>query len=110
MKDIDSKREILVKENVRNNEKEIVELKKILSILMTLIRESLNCGWKLKKRVKWPIVQLYTRKVIHKVKVWVKTEEKLSRVAYGQRSMKREGVLICEPEQGTMLREDDEEY
>lgn len=71
---MESKRKRLEKQDVRNNEKEIVELNKILRILMKLLRESLNCGWKIRKRVKFPIVHIYPRKVIQIVKLWFKIE------------------------------------
>jgi hypothetical protein len=40
----------------------------------------------LKKKVKWPIVQLFERNLRHKFDAWMKMEEKLINVEYGKQS------------------------
>lgn len=53
---------------------------------------------------------MYEKKIKHKLSDWLKTEEEeLSEAKYGQRSKSEETkVRICEPEQGTILGEDDD--
>lgn len=79
-------------------------------LLQERTREDQRCGWKLKKKVKWPIVQLFARKLRHIFDVWMKTEEKLLKVEYRKPSFGAGQIVHnCEPKQGAMLREDDEE-
>ena len=42
-------------------------------------------GWNLRKNVKWPIKELYEKKLKHRLSVWLKiTKEELSEAEYGQ--------------------------
>jgi hypothetical protein len=64
-------------------DREIVELKEQLSVMMKLLQEKVKedqrYGWNLKKKVKWPIVQLYVRKLRqrlkHRLNAWIREEE-----------------------------------
>ena len=55
---------------------EMTQLKERLSVLKELLQENTkdhNYGWKIKRRVKWPILTLFVRKLKHRINVWLKT-------------------------------------
>jgi hypothetical protein len=75
-------------------DRDIVEMKEQLSVMMKLLQERVEedqrSGWILKQKVKWPIKQLIARKLRHILEVWLKTEGIFSEVDYGQRSLEDE--------------------
>jgi hypothetical protein len=90
------------------NETEVVRLKERLSVMMKPLKEIIKkhhrCGWKLRRRVIWPIVQLFSRKLKHRFDVWMNIEEKLRKIEYGKKSFgARKIVHICELEQRAMV-------
>ena len=79
----------------------------------------------MKRKVKWPIMHLCMKKLMHKMNVFLTTEEKLKKkrkhklsawieeeklkaVEFKQRTMTKEEVHICEPKQGLFLGEEDD--
>ena len=62
-------------------------------------KEDKKNGWILVKKVKWPIRELYERKLKHNLSAWLKKEEaELSEAEYGKRSIGEEmEVDICQP-------------
>jgi hypothetical protein len=63
-------------------DRELVELKERLSIIMELLQESnedQRQGWNVRKKVKWPIVHLFMKKLMHIMNVFLRTEEKLKK-------------------------------
>ena len=87
---------------------ELVEVKMKISILDKLLQEQEETyqwhGWKLRKKVTWPVIELYEGNIRHRLK-----EEYISEAKHGQRSIsEEEKAHICEPKQGTVLHEDDE--
>ena len=66
------------------------QLKERLSLMVKLLQERIEenqrCGWKLRKRVKWPIVQLFARNLRqnlrHRLSAWIIKEEKLREDEY----------------------------
>jgi hypothetical protein len=84
-------------------------------LLQKKIEENQRQGWNLKKRVKWHVMQLFARKLRrslrslkHRLSALLK-KEKLRGVEFRQRSLTEEEVHFCEPEQGGILGEDEEE-
>ena len=69
-----------------------------LDMLMELLQKNEECEWNVKQKVKWPIVQLYTRNLKHKFSIWLKEEKKLIKDEFKQRPVLEVGVCICEPE------------
>lgn len=56
---------------------EIDEVKMKFDIVEMILQEQNNdedqqCGWKLRNRVKWPIRELYERKLRHMLSAWLK--------------------------------------
>ena len=77
-------------------DQELTEIRRHLSLLMELLqkKEEDPClGWKLKRKVKWHALQQKQRK----------KKEGLSRIE------SKEEVHICEPKQGVILGQDDED-
>ena len=83
-------------------DREIVEMKIHLSVLMELLHENeedQRYGWILRKRrVKWPMLQV---KLKHRLSAWLRKE--LRETEYELRG------CICEPKQGPILREESKE-
>jgi hypothetical protein len=53
-----------------------------LGIIMELLHESnedQRCVWNVKTKVKWPIVHLFMRKLMHNKNVFLSTEEKMKK-------------------------------
>ena len=75
------------REKVKKNEMDEVKMK--LNIVEMLVQEQENdedqqWGWKLRKRVMWPVKELYERKLRHRLSAWLKTlEEELMEAKYG---------------------------
>lgn len=95
-------------EKVRRHE--MVEAKMKLSIAKMLLYEQVDkdqwYGWKLRKKIKCLVKELYERKLRHKMSGWLKKEEaELNGTKYGKRSME---VYISGPKQGPILGEDNE--
>jgi hypothetical protein len=67
--------------------REITELKGKLSVIMKLLHEWMEedqkCGWRMKKKVKWPIKHLYERNLRQWFNVWMKIEEEINGTEYG---------------------------
>ena len=65
----------------REFDMQIFFIKERFSIMMELLQkkedeENMIYEWKLKKRVRWLIVQLFVRKLGNIFNVWIKTEDK----------------------------------
>ncbi|KAH9314000.1 hypothetical protein KI387_022627, partial [Taxus chinensis] len=59
-------------------EKETNEIKERLNLVMELLQGEQNqsCGWKIKKKVKWPLAWLLLRKLGHIMIALIKEERK----------------------------------
>jgi hypothetical protein len=93
-------------------DKELIELKERLSMIMKLLKEENHgYGWNLRRKVKWPIEQLYVRKLRHRLKhrldAWIK-EPELREVEYRKSLEAGPTVHFCELKQGVVLGEEDE--
>jgi hypothetical protein len=69
--------------------------------------EDQRCAWILKKKVKWPIVQFFSRNIRHIFNFWLKTEKRLREYEYRNSLEVGQAVHICEPKHGAMLGEDE---
>lgn len=85
-------------ENVRKD-----EVNTNLNIVEMLLQEQKNdkdqqCGWELKKRVKWYVRELYERKLMQRLSTWLNmVEEEISEVEYEKGFISEEvEVYICE--------------
>jgi hypothetical protein len=76
-------------------------------------------GWKMKKKVKWTIVHLFVKKLMHRMNAFIITEENLRKKRRHMLSalLKEEELKVaeyerrihyCEPGQGSFLGEDDD--
>ena len=79
------------------------QIKHLEQLLQKEIREDLKYGVNVKKRVKWPVMRLFSKKLMQNMSIWMKEEKKTSR------SKHREEVHFCEPEEGSILGKDDDE-
>lgn len=89
-------------------DREVTELKKRLSEVTELLHEEATeghyYGWKLKRKVQWPVKRLYARSLKNKLSVWVKREKSLRAADYEE-----EVHILCEHEQGVYLDEEKED-
>jgi hypothetical protein len=86
--------------------REMIELKVRLNYVEQLLQEyeeNQRCGWIMKKKARWPIKQLIAREQRHRLKACLKKVEALKIVECEVE------VHYCEPEQGSILGEDDDE-
>ena len=80
------------------------ELRERINKLGELLQKKIEgCGWRLRKKSKWPIRKLQERNLKYNLKVQVKGEEKLKEAKYGM------GIHYCEHEQGSILGEEEED-
>ena len=86
-------------------DRELIELKERLSLVTELFQEgnaeNQLCGWKLRRKMKLPIENLYAKNLKHKFSVWVNEEENLNAVDHEE-----EVHIICDSEQGVYLDEE----
>jgi hypothetical protein len=59
------------------------------------------------EEAKWPIVQLFAINLRHRMNFWLKIEERLREAEYKKSLEVGQVVHFCEPEQGTILGEDE---
>ena len=72
-----------------------VEIRERLGELKELLQKKIEeCGWRIRKKAKWPIRKLQERILKYRLKVSVKKEVKLKEAKYEVE------VHYCEPEQG----------
>jgi hypothetical protein len=64
-------------------DKEMVELKAQLNYVKQLLQKKVDenhrQGWNVRKKVKWPIVHLFMKKLMHMMNVFIKIEKKLEK-------------------------------
>ena len=81
----------------------LVKIRQRLGELKELLQKKIEeCGWRIRKKAKWPIRKLQERNLKYRLKVSIKNEVKLKEVEYEVE------VHYCEPEQGKMLGEEDD--
>lgn len=84
-------------------ELKLVEIKERLSRLKEILQKKIErCGWRMKKKSKWPIRKLQERNSKCRLNIWVNNEEKFKEAKYEVE------VHYCEPEQESILREKEE--
>lgn len=82
----------------------MAEIRERLGELKELLQKKIEeCGWRIRKKTKWPIRKLQERNFKYRLKVLVKNQVKLREAEYEVE------VHYCEPEQGQMLGEEDDE-
>ena len=86
----------------RKFDREVADLKEILSKVTELLHEEATGGqyyvWRLKKKLQWHVKRLCARNLKHILSVWVKEEERLREAEHEE-----EFHMMCEPEQGVYL-------
>ena len=85
----------------------MVELRAQINHLEQLIqkeiREDLEYGVDVRKSVKWYVMGLFSKKLMQNMNIWMKKENKTSR------SKHKEEAHFCEPEEGSILGNYDDE-
>lgn len=99
------------KMNDEEFEREMVEIEVHLDMLMKLLQrkmeEDWRQGWNVRKKVKWPIVKLYKRKLKHRLDAWIKGED-LKEDGYIKSLEVGPTVHFSEPEQRIILGEEED--
>ena len=82
----------------------LAEIRERIGELKELLQKKIEeCGWRIRKKAKWPIRKLQERNLKYRLKVSVKNEVKLKEVEYEVE------VHYCELEQGNVVGEEDDE-